>query len=78
MPVLLMQALWSVLQAYAEAEGAIKVALADPASVKAAAPKKLPGAKDPVDPDEWLPVSAHLSACSILQMESGRLAPVLF
>lgn len=72
MPAFLVQALWSVLQSYAEAERAIKAALADPAAVKAAAPKRLPGAKDPVDPDEWVPVSAHFSASSsILHMESA-------
>lgn len=30
--------------------------MAEPAALKAAAPKKAPGAKDPVDPDDWLPV----------------------
>lgn len=63
-----MQVLWSVLQAYAEAEGAISAALADPVAVKAAAPKKLPGTKDPVDPDEWLPVSAPLHCAALLRL----------
>ena len=55
-----MQVLWSVLQAYADAEAAIRAALSDPAAVRAAAAKKAPGApKDPVDPDEWLPVSCN-------------------
>lgn len=54
---LTVEALWSVLHAYAEAEPAIRAVLSDPAAVKAAATKKLPGAKDAVDPEEWLPVS---------------------
>lgn len=55
--------MWCVLQSYVEAEAAIKAVLADPAALRAAAaPKKLPGAKDPADPDEGLPVSRRHSA----------------
>jgi hypothetical protein len=50
------QVLWSALEGYAESETAIRAALADPAALKVAAAKKPPGAKDPADPDDWLPV----------------------
>lgn len=57
-----MQVLWCVLQSYAESKAAIKAVLADPAALRAAAaPKKLPGAKEPADPDEGLPVSRRRS-----------------
>lgn len=50
------QVLWSALEGYAESETAIRAALADPAALKVAAAKKPPGAQDPADPDDWLPV----------------------
>jgi hypothetical protein len=61
------QVLWCVLQSYTEFEAAIKAVLADPVALRAAAaPKKLPGAKDPADPDEGLPVSCSAATDCLL------------
>lgn len=67
-----LQALWRLLEAYALAEPAIRAAIADPASAKLAAPKKLPGGRELVDPDEWLPVrSSARSSFSLREMPLG-------
>lgn len=58
-----LQTLWSVLQSYQASQEAIAAALADPAAAKVAAAagtKRLPGSKEPIDPDDWLPVSCGL------------------
>jgi hypothetical protein len=53
------QSLWGVLAAYAAAEPAITAALAAVSAKTAPTLRRTPGAREPADPDEWLPVSVQ-------------------